>query len=173
MPTLQPGDIFLLNSGGWLNKTIDFFQALYSGDHKSDYIHSGVILDAEGKTFETTPWRTGNQNLFTTYPGSILLIARWKGITPTGLVSGYGTVRDQMGKIYPYHRLLLFAVHLARWIHWNGKVCSELVSAFLNGAGFTRQVWGVNVDDLHDEIVNNPAAWTIVFEEDMHTWTAG
>lgn len=52
--TLQPGDIFLLNSGGWLNRTINFFQSLYSQDHKSDYIHAGIILDTNGQTFETT-----------------------------------------------------------------------------------------------------------------------
>jgi len=164
MNKVKSGDIFLLAGSGWLDKIINFFQALYSGDKRSQFTHSGIfILDGMGYTFETTYWRTGQHNLLEEHPGSHIKILRWKGMNLPRVLEGFEAVKDQGGRIYPYHRLALFALGLARWIHWKGMVCSEIVACFLAAAGAREGYWGINVDQLNDDTDINPE-WKVVYE---------
>jgi hypothetical protein len=162
MVNIKPGDIFLLEGTGWLDRFINFFQALWNGDGKSNYTHSGIILDEYGTTFETTEWKTKCLNLFSDHPGSEVIIFRWKNMTQPAFAQGCLNVGDQLGKIYPYFRLLLFATHIAKWFHWKKTVCSELVAKFLVGARARGSWWGINVDLLHDDCMAGDD-WVLIY----------
>ncbi len=55
------------------------------------------------------------------------------------------------GKIYPYPRLFLHAIGLAKFILWKYPVCSELVAKFEFECGIRMNLWGINPDNLADE----------------------
>ena len=162
MGKVEAGDIFLLAGTGWVDRIINFFQALYSGDTKSEYTHCGVVLGEDGTVFETTRWRTSIRNLFADSSGSQVKILRWSDMSPPKVELGYMAIEDQLERIYPYHRLALFALGLARWLHWKGMVCSEIVACFLAAAGERDGYWGVNVDQLNDEYTVN-REWEVVY----------
>jgi len=70
---------------------------------------------------------------------------------------GWDAVKGENGKIYPYWRLLLHLIGLARWIHLGSDtVCSELAEKFLINAGYTmglakKNWWGLTPQELVDE----------------------
>lgn len=159
---LRAGDIFLMEGEKFLDRLINFFQALWNGDRRSSCTHAGVILNDSGDTLETTNWRTGFLNLFTDHPGDSVMVFRWQGMNPwLAYVSG-DAVADQVGRIYPYQRLVLFTVGLAKYIHWRGMVCSELVARFLVACGARGSWWGINVDLLHDDCLNSKE-WKLIY----------
>jgi hypothetical protein len=161
---LKPGDIFFKSGGTLLDSVINFFQSLWSGDNRSVFTHTGVVLDCSGNTFETSEWRTGSYNLSASQ-GRKTVVAIFRhgmmGYTPA--IRGCVAVDYLNGWIYPYWRLPLFALGLAKFIHGRNRVCSELVAAFLNATGMrSRPAWGVSVDQLIDEIHGAPG-WELIY----------
>jgi hypothetical protein len=157
---LQPGDVFFQTSGTWLDSIINFFQSLWSGDRRSVFSHCGIVIDEDGTTFETSTWRTGFYNINSrrgrktvVYVVRHMFMRRLKIAFP-----------NLSGRIYPYWRLPLFALGLAKYIHRRNMVCSEIVADFLYNVGIRRSYWGVSVDDLVDQIQSDPAWGEVYFE---------
>ena len=159
---LKPGDIFFQTSGTWLDAIINFFQSLWSGDKRSIFSHCGIVAASDGATYETSMWRTGFYNLKSRQGRKTLLcVMRHKNMDHvqylyTPHLSG------TLHAIYPYWRLLLFAVGLAKHIHLRNMVCSEIVACFLYSHGMTDTYWGVSVDDLWDQVQTNQD-WETVY----------
>jgi hypothetical protein len=146
---LKPGDIFFLLGTTWIDAIINLWQAVTGGDKRSSVTHCGVILNAAGDTQETTSWRCQNLNIFQDHPGSLVYIFRPLA-PPEKLQEGIGSIKDQLGKIYPYHRWFLFVLGLAQHIHWRAMVCSEQTARHLAGAGLREAWWGISPDRLFD-----------------------
>jgi len=158
---LQPGDIFFQTSGTTLDIIINFFQALWSGDKRSIFSHTGIVVNEDGTTFETSPWRTGYFNLNSRRGRkTIVAILRHTHMRylQTNLHACYLN-----GVIYPYWRLPLFALGLAGIVHWRNMVCSEIVADLLTNLGLRKSRWGVSVDKLLDDMMSDPN-WEAVYQ---------
>jgi hypothetical protein len=153
---LKPGDFFATQNPQGLGVAICLAQCLKSQDGRAEYGHTGVIITEGGLTFEAL-WKVKMQNLFEAYKGQKVLIARWKGMNQETFQKGYDSIKNELGRIYPIHRLILHALGLARWIHFLGvKVCSEITKCFFVNAGACtlagKSYYGVTPDNIVDEI---------------------
>lgn len=153
---LKPGDVFATRNPNGLGSLIIEAQKRKSQDGQAEYGHTGIIQNSQGKTLEAV-WTIAEQNLFEAYKGDRVLIARFAGSENTwSLVKGFDAVNPLKKRVYPFHRLLLHAIGLARWVHWiKTPVCSELTAMFLINAGVPmscgKNYWGVTPDNLVDE----------------------
>jgi len=162
-PELQPGDEFATRNPMALGSIINIVQAAKAIDNESQYTHTGIIIDSDGTTLEAL-WTVNSQNLWEAYRGDKVLVVRNINMTPELYAAGFAKIQPHIGQWYPAHRLLLHLLHVAKWIHWDRLVCSELTAKFEAGcaehlgedktAGFMRNYHGVNPDDLVDR-------WTI------------
>ena len=133
---LQPGDFFCTRNPMALGRAINFIEKLWSKDNEAEYSHAGIITDSAGTTLEALWTIRGNE--LDAYAGQKVIIGRWIHMTPERFQKGLDEVQDDVGRIYPFWRLLFFmAPGAAKWIS-SGRftVCSELVCQFLLGAGF-------------------------------------
>lgn len=152
---LKPGDVFASQNPQGLGKAILMAERSKSADEKAEYGHTGIILDASGRTLEAV-WSIRMQNLFVNYAGTKVIIARWKSMDSAAFERGWNGVKNQVGRRYPYHRLLFHLLGVARWIRFeNTPVCSELTSMFLIKTGAITlegdKPWGCTPDNLVDE----------------------
>lgn len=153
---LRPGDVFATSNPNGLGAAICLAEKLKSPDGEADYGHTGIIQTVEGKTLEAV-WKIQEQNLFEAYKGDRVLIARFAGSENAwSLRKGFEAVNPLKNRIYPFHRLFLHAIGLARWVHWlKTPVCSELTAMFLISAGVPmscgKNYWGITPDNLVDE----------------------
>lgn len=157
-PILRPGDEFATKNPMALGALINLCQKVKATDNESEYSHTGIILEPTGTTLEAL-WTVGSQNLWEAYRGNKVLVVRNINMTPDTYVCGIAKIRKHIGQWYPVHRLLIHLVGLAKFIHWNRVVCSELAAKFETGCaefrpekemGFMRNWYGVNPDDLSD-----------------------
>jgi hypothetical protein len=152
---LQPGDVFATRNPQSLGKLIMFVEAAKDESKTAEYSHAGIIQDSKGKTLEAV-WHIEEQNIFTDYKGSKVIIARWNGMTVDNYRKGWDSVKGEIGMTYPYYRLLLHLVGLASFIHLGSDtVCSELAEKFLINAGAImiagKNWWGLTPQELVDE----------------------
>jgi len=151
---LKPGDLFAARSQMLLGRAINVVQQFYSSDNKSEYSHTGFIVNAQGSTFEAN-WRVGSQDFYKAYKGEKVLIARHNDMDEDRFFRGFSSVYNKHYKhIYPFWRLFFFLVPpIAKYVHFLEKpVCSELVAEFLYRAGLRHKNYmGTNVDTLVDE----------------------
>jgi hypothetical protein len=152
---LMPGDVFATQNPQGLGKAICLMESIESQDGTAQYGHSGIIQDAHGKTLEAV-WHIAEQNLFDCYRGMNVLIARWRGMNEVTYKIGMAAVHPLLGRTYPYQRLLLHALGLAKRVHiFKTPVCSELTAMFLINCGAIelegKNYWGVTPDYLADE----------------------
>jgi hypothetical protein len=158
-PQLCSGDEFATRNPMALGMAINFVQKAKSVDNESLYTHTGIITDPYGFTLEAL-WTVKQQNVWQAYKGEKVLIVRNVKMTLPIFFAGFAKIRDHIGQWYPAHRLLLQLLHVAKWIHWNRVICSELTAKFEAGcaeylgpdraSGFMRNWYGVNPDDLKD-----------------------
>ncbi|MFA7465187.1 MAG: hypothetical protein WCY54_09045 [Syntrophales bacterium] len=158
-PKLLPGDEFATANPMALGKIINVIQTAKAVDNDSEYTHTGIIVDPHGATLEAL-WTVNSQNLWEAYKGKKVLIVRNTGMTPKVFAAGMEKIQGHIGQWYPAHRLILHVLHVAKWIHWDRIVCSELTAKFEAGcaeylgedkaAGFMRNYYGINPDDLVD-----------------------
>lgn len=156
---LQPGDEFAVCSPTALGCLIRMAEKVKAGDNESKYNHTGIILDGEGTTLESK-WTVRSGNLWKDYVGCPVLVVRNIYMTPWVFQLGYEKIKRHIGQWYPVHRLALHLLGLAKWVHWDDVVCSELTAKFEvgcaeyfgedEGAGFMRNHYGVNPDHLTD-----------------------
>lgn len=153
---LQPGDVFATRNPQSLGKAITCVEAMRCESLHAEYSHAGIIEDCTGKTCEAV-WHIEEQNIFTDYKGSKVIIARWSGMTIDNYRKGWDAIKGEIGMTYPYYRLLLHLVGLSRFIHLGSNtVCSELAEKFLINAGYTMGLaktnwWGLTPQELVDE----------------------
>jgi hypothetical protein len=152
---LRPGDIFMVDGGSWFDNVIEWFQTVLSGNRTwARWSHTGVIVAATGRILETTSWRTGYRSLAEHYAGSRIKILRWPGMTPDLARDGLACVADQVGRIYPYWRLLTHALGLEAKLHGRAMDCTTLAAFFLKWAWFPLSMtpWAYGPRELADEM---------------------
>ena len=156
LPIILPGDVFGTRNPQSLGRAIICVEAWKAEALCAEYSHAGIILNSAGATFEAV-WHIETQNIFEAYKGQRVIIARWHGMCPDAFAKGWSAVKDEAGMTYPYCRLALHLLGLAKWIHFGkGTVCSELAEKFLINAGYTmglagRNWWGLSPQELVDE----------------------
>jgi hypothetical protein len=158
-PDLRPGDEFATKNPMALGALINFVQRAKAVDNESTYSHTGIVTDPEGATLEAL-WTVQSQNLWEAYRGARVLVVRNINMRLPVYIAGFNKVRGHLGQWYPAPRLILHFLGLAKWIHWDRVVCSELTAKFEVGcaehlgldraAGFMRNHYGVNPDNLTD-----------------------
>ena len=158
-PILRPGDEFATRNPTIMGSAIRCVQKVKAVDNESEYNHTGIITDPYVATLEAL-LTVKSQNLWKAYVGEKVLVVRNINMTLPVYVAGFTKIRKHIGQWYPVHRLLLQLVGLAKWIHWDRVVCSELTAKFEAGcaeylgpdraSGFMRNHYGVNPDNLVD-----------------------
>jgi len=158
-PILCPGDEFATRNPMALGVAINFVQKAKAVDNESTYSHTGIITGADGATLEAL-WTIKSQNLWEAYKGDRVLVVRNINMNPELYAAGFEKIRPHVDQWYPAHRLLLHFLGLAKWVHWDRIVCSELTAKFETGcaeylgedkaAGFLRNYYGINPDNLVD-----------------------
>jgi hypothetical protein len=171
-PHLQPGDEFATKNPMALGMAINTVQKAHAVDNESVYTHTGIIAAADGTTIEAL-WTVKRQNLWEAYEGERILIVRNINMDPDVYAAGFKKIEPHLGQWYPVHRLVLHFLRVAKWIHWDKVVCSELTAKFEVGcaeylgddktSGFMRTYYGVNPDNLVDRWMIS-RYYDIVFE---------
>jgi hypothetical protein len=147
---LQAGDEFVVKGNANISYLIRIAGRFWATDGECTYTHAGIITDEKGNTFESLS-RIDHYNL-EQYRGCQILIVRHKEMTRNKDFDGWKAIKHLDGKVYPYWRLGLHLLHLARFLNRSGiPVCSELVGMFENGAGLRKIFWGLTPDNLADE----------------------
>jgi len=167
---LKPGDVFATRNPQGLGKAICLAEQMKSLDGAAEYGHTGIIQTGSGKTLGAV-WTIAEQDFYQAYAGDRVLIARWDFMDAARLVKGFAAVRPLKDRRYPFHRLLLHAIGIAKWVHWlKTPVCSELTAMFLINAGAKlycgTQYWGVTPDNLVDDW-RISRYFTIIFEGEL------
>ena len=161
----QPGDIFTTCAPGWASKLILRGQAFWALDGEAKYSHAGVILDRDGRTFESRLTRIGFYNI-TDFKGCPVLVGRYESMTKDIFESAMGPlVALYNGDRYPWWRLLFHIVPpLARKIG-NGDfaLCSEFVGRFLKRTAIVDFATGWNPDNIAD-MMSRWKGWHIIYE---------
>lgn len=139
---LKAGDLFCTANPMALGRAINFMQAAAAYDGQSIYSHSGIITDADGTTFEAL-WKLERNNLFDSYSGKQVVIARFVGSPRDGIRGMDGIVfkaafsrlyLEHEKQWYPGWRLFFHVIpSLAKLLSFKGHyvVCSELTAKFL------------------------------------------
>lgn len=160
---LNAGDVFLVESGSIISPVTNFFQKLWSRDNRSKYCHAGIIIDDTNTTLECR-WTVCSTNFMEFYKDKDVLIARCENLKNIDFTNGLLQILKFKGQWFPVHRMILHAFHLAKFIHWQSVVCSELVAKYLHGIGTRHNYWwGTTVDDLEEEL-KNWKQYSIVYE---------
>lgn len=147
---LKPGDEFVVRGKTNLSYLIRVAGTFWSTDGECTYNHAGILVNYVGVTFESQRRITyGNLNQ---YIGCNIMIVRHKDMTKELYDKGFATISDLNGTIYPWWRLGLHLLHLARFFNKSGiPVCSELAGMFEHGCGLRKVFWGLTPDNLADE----------------------
>lgn len=158
---VQPGDIFVVDGGSWLDNIIEWGQNPLG--KWARWSHTGIILSEQGSILETTDWRTAIRSLPECYAGSRLKILRWPGMTTEAAMDALDHMLPQVGRIYPYWRLLTHLFRVQGWLHGTAMECSTLSASFLKAAGFPlkHSPWWYGPRTLADEM--QEAGCEIVF----------
>lgn len=156
---LCPGDEFAVHSSEPLGWAINCVQKAKAADNESTFNHTGVILTSDATTIEAK-WTVKQQNLWEAYRGKRCLVVRNISMDQHLFAAGYAKIEKHLGQRYPVHRLVLHLLGLAKWVHWDRVVCSELTAKFEVGcaeylgldvaSGFMTNHYGVNPDHLTD-----------------------
>ncbi|MCK5612858.1 hypothetical protein KAR91_63885 [Candidatus Pacearchaeota archaeon] len=189
---IKPGDILLTKNPAGLGNLINWAQMIGQGD-KSFYGHVAIIVrnpsnDQIDGTIAESVMKISYQHV-SNYKGNKICIMRHKKMTAYRYNKGMPEVEDNIGQIYPAHRLI---VHLAdalrawtirkisfgkigrpwfryaKFLRFDWPVCSELAAQFLIAAGVETGLpfdgWrGINPDHFDDTRLNNPELWKTIY----------
>jgi len=153
-----------------LGRAINAVQRFWSADGQSKYSHAGIIIDADGATFEAL-WTNTRRNLFEDLAGVEVLIGRHRAMTSRRFDQAWKIIRQTEGRRYPGWRLVLHLLPAAPKYLNSGrfKVCSELVDSFYYHAGIYERLRpglrfkGRNPGQIEDMIYYFKE-WDVVFE---------
>lgn len=150
MLQVEPGDVFVVKGKGNISYAIRTVGWFWSSDAECSYNHAGIVIDSKGTTFESLN-RISKANL-KDYIGCEILIARHIDMNEERFRKGWLAIKKFDGVIYPWWRLGLHLLHIARFFHPSGiPVCSELSGMFEAYAGLRKVYWGLTPDNLADE----------------------
>ena len=161
MIELKPGDLFVSeNPSAFLRFCIGHAQKVLSMDSRSKYGHAGIIVDSEGKTFESgihipdkRGIRIGYGDLFDNYLGTEVMILRHEKMSEKVFRNAFiPLVLEYNKKIYPVWRLpLMLTPVLARKLHFSSLgVCSEICAKLFYNAGLLPEWRSVFPDLIFD-----------------------
>lgn len=162
--TLQRGDIFCVRGDTLLAKIILAVQAAFSTDGKAEYSHTGIIVDTSGITLEALS-TIRNEHLYEKYRGFPVIIGRHQDMTEERFLNGMDFIQDQVGKRYPWWRLLMrLNPAAATHVNLTGRLdCAALACKFLKGCGLIGYFQGMVPDTVAEMIINHKR-WIIVYE---------
>lgn len=162
-PPLWPpraGDIFFCRaSDGFLNQEILAVERRTDTDGDTRCTHTGIIIADSGATLETTAGPTSIRDLAKNYAGSDVAILRWLGMTPERAKAGFESVKGQVGKQYPYGRLITAWLEIpGRFAKSGAMECDVLAASYLVGAGcpLGKDPWDYLPESLYDEMNTSP-----------------
>ena len=174
---LKSGDIFVSRSH---SRLLDFFitraQKAIAFDSLSFFTHAGIIVNKEGKTFESgikieglSGFRIGYQNLYENYEGVSVRVLRHREMTPDRFQYAFAPLsRTYNRKPYPIWRLPFFLVpSVARKLKLTSLgVCSEIAAKLLYNLNLIPQWRSVFPDMLSDwgHSVWGKKGFTIIWE---------
>ena len=161
---IRPGDIFVVKRPTFFSNAIARTCEFWAIDGSAEYSHSGIILSADGTTFEARR-RTGQYHM-NDFRGLPILIGRHKDMTAKMASLHFpALILDYDGDVYPWWRILLHMIPiLSRKIGTGGHlVCSELSARFLYDCGFLPTFLGYNPDHIAD-MINLYRDWSIVLK---------
>lgn len=168
---LQPGDCLLVASNGIFGSAIRQAQGLIDRvKGETDpvpYNHAAIIIYGVRTLESLSTIRTGSVD---DYQGQRAMVIRHRGMTESASQRGFSSTFHHIGKRYPFWRLGLFLLGLARPLHFlDWPVCSELVAQFIKGAGlqlgFNNECWaGVSPEMLEDAARDENGQFEIVWE---------
>lgn len=152
---LRPGDIFFCRSASLLARLIRWGQGLRETDGVGEWDHCGVVLSAMGSILETTSWKTSIRSLPNDYAGSDITILRWPGMTDEGAMQALARLTPQVGRVYPYMRLVAQLLGIQKWARGDTMECSVLSAHFLHYAGraMPKSCWEYTPDALAEELL--------------------
>ena len=159
---LRPGDIFLSAVPGFIGDGINAVQRIWDKCSHSIYSHAGIIIDPLGTTFEAQG-RVVRWNLFDNYDGVRCLVARHDGMNEATFNKAFRSVKNHLGRSYPWHRIAFHVFPPLAKLNDNSLVCSELTARFLYEVEMTDYYNGATPDDLHNMICWN-YGWSVVFD---------
>ena len=193
----RPGDIGLTRNPAGLGKLINFGQGIEDGNGGSRFGHvvifaefpDGVADSTAGRIYESV--KTISMNHVVKYSDVEMLIMRHRKMTRTLFYEGRKEIVDNLGMIYPYHRIVFHGFDMINaWVKrsifrrkaplkfrymkfmpLDWPVCSELGAQFIHKAGLKggweskKKGWrGVNPDDFHDAATSRKDLWEVVVE---------
>jgi hypothetical protein len=193
----EPGDILLTCNPAGLGKLINFGQGLEDEGRKSKYGHIAIFAKHAG-----SQWITNaeifesvtriSKNSIDKYHEQDICVIRHTGMTPERFYKGREEILDNLGQIYPFHRLAFHGLDMVNsWIKrvifrrkallkfrymnfmpLDWPVCSELGTQFLHTSGLKggwediKKGWrGVNPDDFDDARVTRTDLWSTILED--------
>ena len=133
---LHPGDTFCVSNMGQsatiFEKGISFIERLKDVQTDYNFVHSGIIVNYNGRTYESR-LRVG-YNWISDYTGCDIIIGRPKiQLSGKQFYTSFEKVYSNHDhEFYPIYRLPLHFLGVSKFIHWHKVVCSELVAQFLN-----------------------------------------
>lgn len=166
--SLKPGDILLSRSGGFLSKSIRFFEKLRSGN--SRYSHAALYI-GNGQIIESLVEVAIND--ISKYDNQEIVIWRIKGFSDDDRLRVVKTALKEAGDNYGWSKIGLFALDslatpLVNVFRKNKKpvnfftkklsiipshVCSQKVSLWwLKGAGFN---WAENISSIDPDYIDD------------------
>ena len=192
----QPGDILLTSNPAGIGKLINFGQEVEGKNDKSKYGHVAIfarkpesIFDVDGSIYESV--MRISKNHIDKYSGKEICIIRHTGITKENFLIGRKEILDNLGQIYPGHRLLFHGLDMInswikreifrrkaplkfrymRFMPLDWPVCSELGAQFIHKAGLEggweayKKGWrGINPDDFDDCRIKRQDLWQTILE---------
>jgi hypothetical protein len=118
-------------------------------DCEAVYNHAGIVTSEQGDTFESL--KKIDHYKLSDYRGCQILIFRRIEMTDDLFQKGYDSVKKYDGTVYPFWRMPLFLLGIAKWFKLY-PVCSELVMQFECGCGLRKKWAGYNPDNISDEV---------------------
>jgi hypothetical protein len=162
---LKPGDVFLVQSPGWVSRWIMAIQRFWSADNAAKYTHSGIITTSNGNTIEMVGKGVVNA-LLSDHGGKPILIARHDTMDLPTFAAAIPNTHRRLGESYPVYRMLFHLFPPLAKCGVSRVVCSELVAEFLYFSGIIDYWPGVNPDEL-EEMFRNWKGFEIVYEGNL------
>jgi len=192
----MPGDILLIRSNSLIGKLINFGQKMEDGHSRFTHVaiaswkKDSTLFHVGEKVYESV--RRIGLNHIRKYDGCEIAVIRYAGMTKEKYLYGIKEVVNNIGQIYPAHRIIFHGLDMInKWIKrkvfrsekpllfhyvnfeiYDWPVCSELAAQFLYAAGLEggwenkkgKRIKGINPDDFDDARFDRRDLCTTIFD---------
>jgi hypothetical protein len=179
--TAKPGDCIMTSNPDGLGWLIKKFQELH-GD-PAFYTHIAIVTvetNLRHEPFILEAYKTLDFRPLRHYIGKPVCLLSHRDMTPTLYLKGFEEIRKDIGRKYPYRRLILYSidtlcnrflnmfhvkpkVFLSQWIKFSAQ-CAEWYAKLLVGAGLMEEWGGVDPDWFDDARQAHPDVWITKLE---------